>query len=63
VLLDYMLEAADPPIGTPIADADGVVRTPIWLYWRDDTHLPPATEAFIEEVRAQRAPNGMASLR
>jgi DNA-binding transcriptional LysR family regulator len=63
VLLDYMLEATDPPIGTPIADDAGVVSTPIWLYWRNDTHLPPATEAFIEEVRAQHAPNGIASLR
>jgi DNA-binding transcriptional LysR family regulator len=52
VLLDYMLEPTDPPIGTAITDATGVVKTPIWLYWRRDARLQPATEAFIEEVRA-----------
>jgi DNA-binding transcriptional LysR family regulator len=51
VLLDYMLEPAPLPIGTSITDAMGVVKTPIWLYWRKDTRLPPATEAFIDEVR------------
>jgi DNA-binding transcriptional LysR family regulator len=53
VLLDYMLEPALLPIGTPIVDGAGVVKTPIWLYWRKDTRLPPATEAFIEEVRSR----------
>src|SRR5579864_8386127 len=33
VLLDYMLEPAEGPIGTPISDATGgIVKTPIWLY-------------------------------
>jgi DNA-binding transcriptional LysR family regulator len=52
VLLDYMLEHSGPAIGSPIADASGVVKTPIWLYWRKDTRLLPATEAFIDEARA-----------
>ncbi len=57
VLLDYMLEPTDPTVGTPITDATGVVTTQIWLYWRRDAGLPPATEAFIEEVRvAQGCP-------
>ena len=51
VLLDYMLEPTNASMGTPITDAAGVVKTPVWLYWRKDTRLPPATEAFIEEAR------------
>jgi DNA-binding transcriptional LysR family regulator len=52
VLLDYMLEPAEPPLGTPISDATGIVKTPIWLYWRKDARLLPATEAFIAHARA-----------
>lgn len=52
VILDYMLEASEQPVGTPIADATGIVKTPIWLYWRKDARLLPATEAFIKEARA-----------
>jgi DNA-binding transcriptional LysR family regulator len=52
VLLDYMLEPTEPPTGSLISDAGGQVKTPIWLYWRKDARLLPATEAFIAHARA-----------